>query len=89
MLYYVMFLPAKESTLLLAFFFDFWADSAVLLCIFCALYDAYSDANIPRGVQGTRVNPHPDKIRMIQIRVGCLWTGKLDLNTDTCGRGNL
>ena len=84
------FLPAKTSTLFFAFFFDFWAHSALILCIFCALYDACSVANIPRGVLGTRVNlDHLDKIRMIRVSVGYLWTSKLDLNTDTCGRGNL
>ena len=59
----------KESTLLFAFFFDFWADSSIILaiksriitqgrarCKFRALYDACSVANIPRGVLGTRVN---------------------------------
>ena len=55
------------------------------VCFFFSMHDT----NIPRGVLGTRVNSDPDKIQMIQIRARCLWTSKLDLNTDTCGRGNL
>ena len=51
-------------------------------CKFPALDNAYSVANIPRGVLSTRV--HPDT----RIRVGFVWTGKFDLNIDTCGRGN-
>ena len=50
-------------------------------CKFLALDNAYSVANIPRGVLSTRV--HPDT----RIRVGFVWTGKFDLNIDTCGRG--
>ena len=47
------------------------------------LYDACPRpvANIPIGVLGTGVNP--DRCRS-RIR----WAGKLDLNTDTRGRGN-
>ena len=51
-------------------------------CKFPALDNAYSVANIPRGVLSTRV--HPDT----RIRVGFVWSGKFDLNIDTCGRGN-
>ena len=48
-------------------------------CIQDGNLDACSVANIPRGVQGTRMNPDP-------CRYVC--TGKFDLNTDTFGRGN-
>ena len=51
-------------------------------CKFRALYDACYVANIPRGVLGTRQK------EWIRIRVGYVWTGKFDLNPDTCGRGN-
>ena len=51
-------------------------------CKFPALDDACSVGNIPRGVLSTRV--HPDT----RIRVGFVWTGKFDLNIETCGRGN-
>ena len=46
-------------------------------CKFCALYDACSVANIPRGVLGTRVNPDTCRICVDgQIRF------------DTCGCKN-
>ena len=45
-------------------------------------FDACSVANIPRGVLSTRV--HPDT----RIRIEFVWTGKFDLNMDTCERGN-
>ena len=47
---------------------------------FRSLYHTCSVANIPRGVLGTRVN--------VDIRVRYVWTGRFDLNPDTCGSRN-
>ena len=45
--------------------------------------DACSLANIPRRVLVIRVDPD-----MYRIRVGYVWTGQFDLDTDRGGRGN-
>ena len=58
-----------------------YLEYCILNCIQEGNFDASSLANISRRVQGN--------IReWIRIRVGYLWTGKFDLNTVTCGRGN-
>ena len=91
----------KEWTLLFAFVFDFWADSAIILAIkpriitqgrarykFLELYDACSVANIPRAVLD----------KQIWFDYGYVWTyleifesGKKILRIkkypDMCGRG--
>ena len=50
-------------------------------CKFRSLfYQVCSVANVPRGVLGARVNP--------DIRDRYVWTGRFDLNPDTCGSRN-
>ena len=62
-------------------------------CKFRALYDACSDASIPKRVLGTRVNPDTCRIRVdgqIRFEYGYLWTWKcLNLERNSCGLKNI
>ena len=71
-----------DLTLFFAFFFDFWADSVIKL-----RHNTTHRCYIPRGVLGTRVNGVGSSDTWSD-KVGYVWTGKFDFNTDTCGRRN-
>ena len=64
-------LPAEESTLIFAFFFNFWVDSAIIL-----------DANFAHFTMHALLPIFPEEfsvLERIRIRVGFVWTGKFIL----------
>ena len=74
--------PSRSPPCSSHFSFFFWADSAIILQANFARFTTHALLPIfPEGVQGARVNPDTSRIRAGR--------GKFDLNTDTCGRGNL
>ena len=76
----ILTLTRREVNLALRILLWFWADSAIIL-----------DANFARFTTHALLPIFPKEswvVEWIRLRVGYVWTGKFDLNGDTCGREN-
>ena len=76
----ILTLARREVNLALRILLWFWTDSAIIL-----------DANFAHFTTHALLPIFPKEswvVEWIRLRVGYVWTGKFDLNRDTCGREN-